>query len=338
MLAHFSARDPDQIQRARTVAAAQLERWPDVSAFLGGSPMAGLGTPASDVDLFVVHPDSFVAERVTVDDARVDVEFVTYGELESQVEDFQTYAVSETDASQLQRAGSSVLDRLVRFLTGEIVRDVASIGLGRLQSRALAAESSIRHLVIARHSATASNCAEDAIGAGEIGDVSSRDYQARETLLRAAKAVLAARGDLFMGTKWVWAQWDRSVGSSLGDPVSSILRDPGAAAATTLTLSQDLLVHSVIPWTYPILCTESAEAAVRRASGMLPFPISDAVLLTPQLGKPIRVSLDGAFLWGAAHGRTRSFAVDYVAQTLGVERDRVDACYATLLGLGALVG
>ena len=299
--------------------------------------MAGLGTPASDVDLFVVHSESLVTEQVMVDGARVDVEFVPYGVLESQVEDFQTYKVTETDTSQMQRATSGVLDRLVRFLTGEIVHDVDSVGLGRLRDRALAAEGGIRKLLIARHAVSTGNCAEDAVGAGEIGDLSGGDYQAREGLLQAAKALLAARGDLYMGTKWVWTQWDRTIGSSLGDHVTSILRDPAAASATTLALSQDLLVHSMIPWSYPI-CTEPAEATARHAKGMLPFPVSGAVLLSPHLGKLMRVSVQGAFLWGVAHGRTRDSAVEYVANTLGIEREKVDAYYATLLGFGALIG
>ncbi|MGK4579910.1 hypothetical protein [Kitasatospora sp. HPMI-4] len=312
-----------------------MERWPGVPAYLGGSPLAGLGTPSSDVDLFVVSGHPGHTEQIFVDETRVDVESVSAAALEDLVARCEHFTVTESDMTQLRFAQTSVLDRLVRFSLGEIVSDDGT--LAGLLDRARRAEGDIAKLVIARQASSTGNLAEDAYGALAVGDHASAQYLGRQALLASAEAFLTARGDAYFGSKWVWARWERSVGDQLGEPVRQVLYDPAAPVDRSFWLAQDLLVHAMTGRAYPII-VDPAPRQPRRDPSVVPALTTGPVLLNRQDSRAVRVSPQGALLWGVAHGRPRAEAVSFVAGLLGVAEATVDAYYTGLLDSGVLIG
>lgn len=340
----FTPRAPDQLARARVAAAGVPDGLPGCRAFLGGSLFAGLGTPQSDVDLFLV-PDAGADEpdrQVLVGGSRVDVECWPLAELRKAVDTCTVFSVTEADASQAQYASRPLLDRLARFAHAELVRDDGV--LAGLQARVRAAGGELARLVAARTGVEVRLNTEDAHGFLEVGDWPAAHHISRLALLSAAEAALSARGDVYLGPKWIWARWRRTIGDALGADVTDVVfdrvaTDPAADVRRRLWLAQDLLLGTVTP-AYD-LRVDPDPALPRRDSYATPFPTADAVLVYRTGRKAVRLSPAGALLWGLAHGRDRRTAVDAVldhlrATTPAVSADQVGSYHASLVRAGLL--
>ncbi|MGK4585445.1 hypothetical protein [Kitasatospora sp. HPMI-4] len=335
MFTQFPPHDPEQLAWARTAAAIALERHPGVPAYLSGAPLAGLGTPASDIDLFAVSDRGAGSEQIFVEETRVDLEFVHPANLAELVAGAETFAVAEHDMSQLSFGKLPVLDRLVRFTLGEVLADDRAGTLTALQARARAAADDIGKLVIARLAVDTGNRAEDAFGALAVGDLTSVQYLGRLALIGAAEALLISRGDAYVGPKWVWTRWRRTIGDRLGTRVTEVLHDPAVPAETAFWLGQDLLVHAITGFEYPIVVDPEPHLP-RRDPSVTPALTTGPVLLNRQDSRAVRISPQGALLWGAAHGRPRAEAVSLVAGLLGIAESVVDPYYTNLVAAGVL--
>ena len=331
MLTRYPPRHPIQVEHARQAASAVLGRWGGAPAYLSGACFAGLGTPASDVDLFVVRPGHVGTEQVFVGGLRVDVEFVDPGQLAGMVKQSELFTLDEGDMRQLKFAQYPVLDKLVRLILGEVLADDGM--LEELRARADRADAEIRKLIVARMAVAAANGAEDVRGAVAIGDRPSAHYLARNTLLFGAEALLAARGDAYLGFKWVWSRWARTIGHSLGTGVHDLLQAPVADPEEYLWLAQDLLIRAMVAASHPVVCGRPPDPP-RRNPYVMPQLTRGPVLLN-RLDRTdssaLRVSQPGAQLWAAAHGRPRHQAVSLVSDILGVRPEDVDSYYGRLV-------
>lgn len=329
---------------ARHMAAEQGFR----RIYTGGAPLAGLGSPCSDIDLFVVldEGEEDTEEQLFFEGQRVDVEYLRLRDLESLIDRFSSFTATSDNAEQIGFASRSRLDRVTRFLLSEIVVDDGE--LGRLHAKLTDAGTEFRKLLIARHAQDAQNAAEDVSGAVLNGDLQSAEYQSREMVYFAAEAYLCAAGDLYVNTKWLWAKWARTFGD--GGPqdaeLATVIRDlgladPADAVARNIWLAQDLLAMAATGYTYAPV-TAPRPAHTRRNPRYTLLPFSDGFVVTQQVGAGVELSREGVLLWGVAHGRPRAEAATAARkimseQGLDVSEDDVLAYYDSLVARELIV-
>lgn len=310
--------DIDQIiARSRVAAQTFASREGFDSVFLGGAPWAGLGSPKSDTDVFVVVDGSKVrpTEQVYESGMRLDVEYISWSSMEALVQLVATYDVRADDMTQLTAASRNALESLTRFLLGEIVLDLD----GRLQAllgRLIEAHDNYTRVLLARHATDTLNLAEDVEGALAMGLLESADYGAREALYRSAEAYLARHRDPYVKSKWVWSKWQRTAAHRFEPEITTYLSDPhrpnmADAVLSSRWLSQDLFVMALTGIDYPPVLEVQA-GSLRRLTGHTPIEIVDGFLILRDVEEGIDLSWQGLLLWGAAHGRTKAEAVDVV--------------------------
>ncbi len=341
MITRYPPRLVELVERSRALAHQVLSTVEARAAFLGGAPLAGLGTPKSDVDLHVVmdSPPPRPGDQVLVDGHRVDLRYWSSASLADRVQLCTGYTVTDTDQSQLTTVGRRILDPVVRLVLGDILVDDGTLAGHVAQVRA--PEAGLVRLVVAALAGEAENHVEDAEGFLEVGEHGAAGYVARQALLVAAEAYLAARGDVYLGQKWVWTRWARTVGDDLGSTVTEMVTGPGAADPRQLLwLAQDLLVMAATGWTYQPTVPADPQLP-QRDPFAVPLATDTSVLLLRPGRRTARVSLPGTLLWAVAHGRNRAEAVDLAAQLLDaagrpVPRADIDAYYATFAPVGLL--
>ena len=175
--------NPQEIARASVTRAGSYASEAGLSSvYVGGAPLAGLGSPKSDTDVFVVV-DSVPGdtEQVIQDGHRLDVEYITWAKLDELAELVMDYRVTPLDMTQLTRASRSALDFITRFHYGHVLADHDG-RLASLQSRISSPESRLKDLLIARHAIDMGNLVEDVDGAIQSGDLACADYQGREAV------------------------------------------------------------------------------------------------------------------------------------------------------------
>ncbi|WP_441250514.1 hypothetical protein [Kitasatospora sp. McL0602] len=317
--------------------------------YMGGAPTAGLGSPKSDIDIFVVLDSRAPAssEQLAFEGARVDIEYLELTSLRRLVDTCTTFRSTAEDLEQIGYATRSRLDSLTRFLLGEIVVDEDG-ALGALLDRLADRCEEYQRLLVARHATDVENIGDDVTGALLNGDLPGAEYQSREALYRAAEAYLAGRGDYYLNTKWLWAKWARTAGSGLGDGpdavVGAILRDPhlpspGDAVHRNLWLAQDLLAMATTGYRYRPVPTAHPAHCRRQPTDSL-LRTSDSYLVTQQTAsqaasQAVALSGPGVLLWGVAHGRTEREALRLVQAQLAedgvsVPLDEISGYYRLL--------
>ncbi|WP_328904141.1 hypothetical protein OHR86_32985 [Streptomyces sp. NBC_00441] len=307
--------------------------------YMGGAPLAGLGSPCSDIDIFVVlDGEDRSTEQFAFEGQRVDVEYVQLAELETLVRRFTTFEGTSTDTGQLSFAGRSRLDRTARFLLSEIVVDEGG-QLAALHAQLAKGEDAFRKVLIARHAQDIQNAGEDVIGALLNGDPSNAEYQSREMVYRGAEAYLAGEGDVYVNTKWVWAKWDRTVGDKAGGQLAEVLHDLGMpstrdAVIRNLWLTQDLVAMAATGYRYvPVL--DVTPPFCRRNPRHTLLPFADGFFATHEVGSATELSREGVLLWMLAHGRTKADAVaaaraSFAAEGVEIAQEDVSAYYDIL--------
>jgi hypothetical protein len=302
--------------RSRQAALAYSDAQGLANVYLGGALFAGLGSPKSDTDLFVVVDDDsrLETEQVYRSGLRIDVEYISWGRLERLVGLVERYDIRADDMTQLTEASRSAMDFLTRFKLSEIVSDQGG-RLGALRGRLSSATTRYVDVVMARHAMDVSNFAEDVQGALLQNDLQCADYQARESLYVSAEALLASLGDCYVNTKWLWSKWKRTVGDVLGESTTRIVSDPhdenvAVAISRSRWLSQDLLVMALGQVIYePQLHAPCPGDAVRDPHVSLIRTVGGFLVLR-DVEEGVELSLQGALLWGVSHGKPRDVGIN----------------------------
>ncbi|MCX4745121.1 hypothetical protein OG455_06200 [Kitasatospora sp. NBC_01287] len=289
------------------------------AAYLGGALTAGLGTPMSDVDaFFVVEGGALPAARqVYVGSRRIDIGYQSLDSLGELVARSSRFRAKQHDLGTLNEMGRKSLTTLVRFLLSDVVLDD-----GSLRALAATAEESLPEIVrtiVGAMSLEVQNALEDAHGFQLVGDLPAAAWAAQLSFLSAAEALLAARGDLYLGQKWVWARWERSLETALALPLPIVPSPDPVVFAESAAVCQDLVIQAITGTGYPVV-RAVAPGDLSRAPLACAVPLEDSALVYLGDGDAAEVSRQGLLLLGLAHGRSRARAVELTARLLHSEQ------------------
>jgi hypothetical protein len=168
-------------------------------AFVSGSLVAGLGHSLSDVDLYVhrsddepvpergFREDGFIVQINPLSQSKMDVIRRICPEFVATAADRQQLQISERD-----------LVLAVRYSIGYTLVNRLPALPDLQQSR-----ETMKHVVMARAAYDLSGMAEDALGALQSGDTLTATFAAQLSMTYALECVLAASGDLYVGTKFL---------------------------------------------------------------------------------------------------------------------------------------
>src|SRR5437773_7327419 len=125
VVARYPITMPDVVERARALALTLLPSLEARAAILTGAPLAGLGTPTSDVDVHVVvaDPPERPSRQFAVEDRRVDVRYWTAEQLNERIGLCSRYRFNEDDRDQLDQVSRYIIEPVVRFAMAEILLD-----------------------------------------------------------------------------------------------------------------------------------------------------------------------------------------------------------------------
>ncbi|MER6673377.1 hypothetical protein [Streptomyces sp. NPDC000983] len=314
--------------------------------YTAGAPLAGLGSPCSDIDIFVVldGEEQRETEQVEYEGSRVDIEYVQLSALRRLVDACGRYDGPQAGTDTIVPPARARLDLLTRFLLSDIVTDD---GLLRpLHEELAGSRDAYRAMLVARHALDAQNRCEDVVGALLNGDAESADYQSREMLYRGAEALLGAAGDPYVNTKWLWQKWRRTIGLSLGADVWDAIRDPGGTdlrdtVLRNMWLTQDLLAMAATGYRHDTVPMAPPGRPMRDPRYSL-LPESGLFHLTKDVGTGIRLSREGVLLWAVSHGRTKQSAVTealrcFVLNGLEIPEEEVSAYYDHIVSAGLII-
>lgn len=315
MTKKYVPRFPEELDRARGAVLSLAQAEGVTAAYIGGALAAGLGTPMSDVDVYFVVADGTpsAARQIFVDGRRYDIAYQTAGSLRALVAELSDYRADRDDLGILTAVGRKSLDPLVRFLLGVTVVDDGT--LKALEDLAEETAPEIVRTMVGVMSFEIHNALEDAHGFHAVGDLDAASWAVRSAALSAAEALLASRGDIYLGHKWVWARWARTFGSPIPLPSPDAAQADPVAFGESLAVCQDLLIQAITGRAYP-LRRSVAPGALARAPMACAVPLRDSVLVYVGVGDAAEISREGLLLLGLAHGRTRAEAVTLTADQL----------------------
>lgn len=184
---------------------------PDVnSVFIGGSLTAGLGSPTSDVDLFVlVNNETALQEtwQAVIKKSRIDVEVYSLEKFRSMLDDVLRM---DDDKKSIFAARSmrTQMDLIARFKNSTVVKQSAELALMKksLESR----ERFFRSFQTNYWALIVEAVKEDFLGSVIDEDFSTAALLGQNLLTAAGKAFVSAGGDSYFGEKWVYKQLKRS--------------------------------------------------------------------------------------------------------------------------------
>ncbi|MDH6134213.1 hypothetical protein P3T37_003615 [Kitasatospora sp. MAA4] len=315
MMTKYLPRFPEELGRAREAVLSLAAAEGAAAAYIGGALAAGLGTPMSDVDVYFVVPDGkpSAARQIFVDGRRYDIGYQSTDSLRALVDQISDYRADRDDLGILTAVGRKSLDPVVRFLLSETVVDDGSIKA--LQDRARESISEIVRTMVGVMSFEVHNALEDAHGFHAVGDLQAASWALRSASLSAAEALLASRGDLYLGHKWVWARWARTFGSEIPLPSPAAAAAEPVAFGESVAVCQDLLIQAITGASYEVK-PSVAPGALSRAPMACAVPLSGSVLVYLDGSDAAEISREGLLLLGLAHGRTRADAVSLTAGQL----------------------
>lgn len=252
---------PAQALRAAKVAAARpvIDRYVDdprvQAVYCSGSLFADLGTPFSDVDLFVVtdtplgegHPTGhYGTTQHRVGDERVDVEYRPSRWLDDLSAVAAPFTATLTNPGPL-RAAEKHLDDAVRLRYSEVYKN--STGLDAARAALVDGDTNLRQLIVAAATVDLGNAWEDCLGFLLAGDHDSASLRAGRVHGHALDALCAARGDLYRGEKWIWPRVRRHPELVDGDRLTAPYLTPAEpVAATTLVARRLLAAQEAAGW------------------------------------------------------------------------------------------
>ena len=324
----FEPTMPQLVERSLEIAREVARRNPDSPVFVSGSPLAGLGTVTSDVDVFVVdlHAEKGVPfpEITLSDGTQVDVERHSLAALSDRLDKLVPFALTSKNLDQLSHTFRWNVDPLIRLALGTIVQDDGS--LETLRSRIAEGRQDLERVLVARLSTEMRSWVEDVEGLLAGGQPSAALHLARYALLSAAEAFLVTRGDVYLGHKWVWHKWARSGEGALKE-VDQVLDFAATTEAATDPVTALLVAQTLVlsAGTGEVCVQGGDPGGWQRDPFAVPLFVSDGMLVYRSSGRVARISHQGALLWALSHGRSREEAIDQTGRRLASRGAEVPA-------------
>lgn len=299
---------------ART-AAARLADDPQVdSIYLAGSLTAGLGSPTSDLDVFaVVNSDAESQVRqVTTEGERMDVETYPIEWFRGVLSKVEQWSTSRGDLRSTE-LNKDELDVLLRLRQMETIKD--SPALSEIRSRLAANDDRLRQMTLSHWALEANGQLSDFKGSCADEDFTTAALIGQSLLVSVGKALAAATGDLYYGTKWVYIQLGRALGKEFPHNRYASLQsgawvgdDPRGGMKDFLSFFQTLSVAGqVLGWgsadvnEWPFW--ETGPGALRRNPQYNVIHLTEGVLLNNELRRQFVVEPQVALVWGLCNGR-----------------------------------
>jgi predicted nucleotidyltransferase len=332
-----------KLEAGRAVAADYANR-PEVDCvFLSGSILAGLGSPTSDVDVFVVSSDSpsETNRQVIHDDTRVDLQFRQVSWLSGLVDHLEFDATLGSflgeSAPVMQDAES--FDPAIRLLVSEPVRTSAAYDEALSEIRRHVGD--IRQSMIASYLHRTVGALEDVVGFLADRDVASASIVTHEILVIAAQAFLVGSGDMYVGRKWIFPKLARSAPNFPVDRFASLLgHRQDAEIRQGLRFAQACLLAAALDgWDDPQTAGTSVwdtEGAHTRSIEWLPLRMSDAIVISHRRRLPLRLSERALRLWAICGSQPSHDGILRVALDLGMPADNAERMLAMLISKAAI--
>ena len=177
------------------------------AVYLSGSLMANLGTPYSDIDIFVVSSDRSGMIHHGLGQDRVDVEFRSAEWLEQVAHLARPYAATLDDNYPLTTSPDLIEDA-VRLKIGTELKK--SPELSRTRNALDTGQRDLQKLVLSQVALDLAAYWMDILGFLTNGDLDSAEMLSSEILLTALDAACIPDGDLYRGPKWIWSRVRRN--------------------------------------------------------------------------------------------------------------------------------
>ncbi|HEX4087570.1 MAG TPA: nucleotidyltransferase domain-containing protein [Trebonia sp.] len=174
---------------------------------LSGSLMAGLGTPYSDIDIFVVTTDRSGESQHGRGQDRLGVEFRS-PEWLYQVADLARPFAATLDDNYPLTTSSGLIEDAVRLKIGRELKN--SPELARVKSTLDAGRRNLQKVVISQVALDLASYWMDILGFLTKGDIDSAEMMSVQILLTALDAACIPDDDLYRGAKWIWSRARRS--------------------------------------------------------------------------------------------------------------------------------
>jgi predicted nucleotidyltransferase/nitrogen fixation-related uncharacterized protein len=314
----------DKLAHARKAAQDVITHESVDSAWMSGSLLAGLGTPTSDVDIFVMLKPGAVPDQgmrqIFGDGQRVDLEFYEVETIQRVVDTVAAFELTHRTMAPVW-VPEDELDVAIRLTYADPLKQ--SDTLSRLQDQLHSNQTKLRQLLLARWAVEANNHLEDFEGAYLGGDFPSTALVGQSLMLVAGKALAAAAGDIYFGRKWTYHQLRRSAGSTF--PIEEFIRfqlgrwdergmergyeEFTAFLQTCLTAAQTLGWNSVADLSRWPHWTRDSAGPVRHPSYNA-IRLTDGVELNWELHRQLIVKPDVALLWGLCNGQSEDAIVE----------------------------
>ncbi|MCX4474612.1 hypothetical protein C5N14_14645 [Micromonospora sp. MW-13] len=312
----------EKLAKAMSTAQEVAQETHVDSVYLAGSLTAGLGSPTSDVDVFVLSSgavDDGAARQRRVGDVRVDIEDYSISWVDGAL---RKLAGWDSSRQRLRHGALSdgELDFLIRMRDIEVVK--TSPELERLLGALAAAEDRLRQMALSTWALRANGDLSDLRGAWQDGDHASAGLVGQSVMVCAGKAVSTASGDLYLGSKWVHRQLRRSLGDAFPwdqflDWQCGAWARPGSDAAFRdfVAFQQTLMAAAqLLGWNSPAVAEwpfwELGKGPYRRNPHYNTIHLTEGVLLNNELQRQVVVKPDVALVWALSNGRDEDEIVD----------------------------
>lgn len=321
-----------------------------LAAYVSGSTLAGLGTPTSDVDIFVIMAEAEAALPLQVhhDGERYDVEVIRESELRGWVTSCVDHEFTFANIMTIHPFLDD-LDQAARLHYATILKDAH--GLLHEQRERLANDfPRFREMVVARWALRVNNFHEDFAGFVMCGDRDGSFYSSQSILTSGVKALTASTGLLYLGEKWALRQL-RTFHPLLADQVADQLRgewqDREHGATVLLQGVQGLLAaaalqHQGLPVADSVELASGASGGPTRHPMYVPLLTRSEVTLNWE--RRHQVGLRGGVLavWLACDGADVDTAWKRVSSWFGrsgrsLQRSRFDRSVESLTASGLLI-
>jgi len=312
------------------------------AVYLSGSLMAGLGTPFSDTDVFVITdgaPSEAVQHGAGAD--RVDVEFRSVEWLDQVTALARPYSSTMYD-NQALTTPPGLIDDAVRLRVGHDLKP--SPRLTAVRAALDDGDHNLRKLLVSQLAADSGAAWMDALGFLSNGDLDSAGLVAQKVLLIGLDAACAAAGDLYRGGKWVWSRVRRD--PVLADAVPwlrDLLLEPAARPTLRrLLAAQEILAFALHRTWYPQrpipVPTEPPYAldGLVRSPYWMPFSLAAGFYLSERGARHFTAPDLALACWAGARGRSRAEIERQVATVRGDEPELIRQTIDALRAIGAI--